>query len=92
MDLETASSYSQISKDDTQGADSANVVTSSFKEEPEKTSTVSIGNATPRGTKIATQVRTQAGRLVRPVNRLIQNMTQKAAHSSARNFAKSLLL
>ena len=66
-----------ICKDNTQGVGSADVVVDSIKEESEKTSIVSIDNATPSATRIVIQVKTQAGRLVRPVNRLIQNMTQR---------------
>ncbi|KAI7804446.1 hypothetical protein IRJ41_010397 [Triplophysa rosa] len=41
--------------------------------------------------QISAQVRTRIGRLVKPVNRLIQNMTQNVKTNSVSEFAKSLL-
>lgn len=58
---------------------------------PRSTSSLSISSAPPNVSKIVTQVRTRAGRLVRPVNRLIQNMTQRVNHNAVVGVTKSLL-
>lgn len=45
-------------------------------------SALSISSAPPNVSEVVTRVRTQVGRLIRPVNRLIQNMTQKTIHNA----------
>uniref|UniRef100_A0A9J7ZL63 Gypsy retrotransposon integrase-like protein 1 n=1 Tax=Cyprinus carpio carpio TaxID=630221 RepID=A0A9J7ZL63_CYPCA len=66
-------------------------VMSSAKEQPRPTSTLSISSAPPNVSEVVTQVRTRVGRLVRPVNRLIQNMTQRTTHNAVKDVTKSLL-
>lgn len=63
----------------------------SAREQLRSTSTMSISSAPPNVSEIVTQVRTRVGRLVRPVNRLIQNMTQRTTHNAVKDVSKSLL-
>jgi len=56
----------------------------SDKDQLRSTSTLSISSAPPNVSEIVTQVRTRVGRLVRPVNRLIQNMTQRTSHNAVK--------
>lgn len=63
----------------------------SAREQLRSTSTLSISSAPPNVSEIVTQVRTWVDRLVRPVNRLIQNMTQRTTHNAVKDVSKSLL-
>uniref|UniRef100_A0A3B1JBI6 Gypsy retrotransposon integrase-like protein 1 n=1 Tax=Astyanax mexicanus TaxID=7994 RepID=A0A3B1JBI6_ASTMX len=91
VDLESTSSHPQRSTTDILSAAPTETARANTEKSQEHSSKVSIENVDPPVTGIVTQVKTRAGRLVKPVNRLIQSMTQKVAHHSARDLAKSLL-
>lgn len=82
-----------LSPTDTQDEVSTVDAVPTVREQSRSTSALSIFSTPPNVPKVpevVTQVRTRVGRLVRPVNRLIQNMTQKTAHNTIRGVTRSL--
>ncbi|KAL1276814.1 hypothetical protein QQF64_036437 [Cirrhinus molitorella] len=70
---------------DTQDGVCTDVIMPGARERHRAISTLSISSAPPNVSEVVTQLRTRVGRLVRPVNRLIQNMTQKTTHSAVKS-------
>ncbi|KAL7865118.1 hypothetical protein SRHO_G00103650 [Serrasalmus rhombeus] len=91
MDLESSIGHSNGGRDDTETIGSTKGIVPNVREDTGRPIVSSMHSLPPPVTEIVTHVKTRAGRLVKPVNRLIHNMTQKVTHGSAKYLAKSLL-
>ncbi|XP_076851142.1 uncharacterized protein LOC143501754 [Brachyhypopomus gauderio] len=89
VDLESLAGHSNIAENDSLAV-SADVEVSGGREDPVRPNTSTEHCSPSHVPGVVAQVRSRVGRIIRPVDRLIQNMTQKATHSSVKSFVKAL--